>query len=229
MMTSAGSLPALFVIWVGVGRARLGAAGRRPTGRRLAARAGDAAAPGGRHHGGDRRISGGPALGPEPRRRAIESRRSLRTAGTLRRCHRAILSTPCALRLMTWPSSSTWRWRTTRPSRLPKPFLCSSARGRRQQSPRRVAAGRFAPSAGRRAASHRSARAPRRQLFRRPRLWLPPWHRVRAHGPARSRSGVHGPIFKAGESAEARLLMGTALSHTKDYPAAVVEFKKAVD
>ncbi len=36
-------------------------------------------------------------------------------------------------------------------------------------------------------------------------------------------------IFKAGESAEAHLLMGTALIQTKDYPAAVVEFKKAVD
>ena len=36
-------------------------------------------------------------------------------------------------------------------------------------------------------------------------------------------------IFKAGESAEARLLMGTALIQTKDYPAAVVEFKKAVE
>ena len=36
-------------------------------------------------------------------------------------------------------------------------------------------------------------------------------------------------IFKAGESAEARLLMGTALIQAKDYPGAIVEFKKAVE
>jgi Flp pilus assembly protein TadD len=36
-------------------------------------------------------------------------------------------------------------------------------------------------------------------------------------------------IFKAGDSAEARLLMGTALLQTKDYPGAVVEFKRAVE
>jgi tetratricopeptide (TPR) repeat protein len=36
-------------------------------------------------------------------------------------------------------------------------------------------------------------------------------------------------IFRAGESAEARLLMGTALLQTKDYPGAVVELRKAVE
>jgi tetratricopeptide (TPR) repeat protein len=36
-------------------------------------------------------------------------------------------------------------------------------------------------------------------------------------------------IFKAGESAEAHLLMGTALIETRDYPGAVVELRKAVE
>jgi tetratricopeptide (TPR) repeat protein len=36
-------------------------------------------------------------------------------------------------------------------------------------------------------------------------------------------------IFKAGESAEAHLLMGTALIETRQYPAAVVELRKAVE
>ncbi len=35
-------------------------------------------------------------------------------------------------------------------------------------------------------------------------------------------------IFKAGESAEAHLLMGTALIETRDYPGAVVELRKAL-
>ncbi len=36
-------------------------------------------------------------------------------------------------------------------------------------------------------------------------------------------------IFKAGESAEAHLLMGTALIETRDYPGAIAEIKKALE